>query len=79
MPICHCHRCGLIFAPEAPAGDTPVCDHCLSRLRRGRLGRPAYDPRDAPLFRALARERQRASDPRCALLGQPADVGPTLA
>ena len=79
MPIRHCHRCGLIFAPEAPAGDTTVRDHCLTRLRRGRLGRPAFDPRDAPLFRALARERRRASDPRCALLGQPAGPASTLA
>jgi hypothetical protein len=77
MPICRCRRCGLIFAPETPAGDTTVCDHCLGLLRRGKLGRPAPGPRDAPLFRALARERRRASDPRC-VLGLPAGPGPIV-
>lgn len=74
MPLYHCRRCGLIFAPETPADDTTTCTHCLSRIRRGRLSRSGFDRRDAPLFRALARERHPASDLRC-FLGLPTVSG----
>ena len=70
MPICRCHRCGLIFAPDAPAGGAPTCEHCLSRINRGKRRGAAFDPRDAALFRALARDRRSAADLRV-MLGLP--------
>ena len=78
MPISHCLRCGLIFAPEAPAGDAAVCERCLGRLRRGGPFRSGFDPRDAPLFRAVAGQGRRADGLRCAL-GLPAGPGSTFA
>lgn len=75
MSSFRCERCGLIFVREAPAHDTTFCDTCLDRNRRRRdLRGPAFDPRHAPLFRALARERRRASESRF-MLGQAADPG----
>ena len=77
MPMFCCDRCGLIFVREAPGHNTTICDHCLGRMRRGKLGRSVFDARDAPLFRALARDGQRAGYPRF-MLGQPAGPGSIL-
>ena len=80
MAVLRCCKCGLIFAPEDPESRAGrVCEHCLRRIRRGRQGRQVFDPRDAPLFRALARERHRPADPKAAALGQPAGLGSILA
>jgi hypothetical protein len=73
MPLFRCEKCGLIFAGERSVrGRSIVCDPCLSRLRRGPPARTTFDDRDAPLFRAIARDRQRTHDPRFMLGLSPA-------
>jgi hypothetical protein len=75
MPLFRCEKCGLIFAGERSVrGTSVVCDPCLSRLRHGRPARTAFDERDAPLFRAIARDRQRTHESRF-MLGLPPDPG----
>ena len=75
MPLFRCEKCGLIFAGERSLrGPSIVCDPCLSRLRQSRPARTTFDERDAPLFRAIARDRQRVQDPRF-MLGLPTGPG----
>jgi hypothetical protein len=75
--LSRCGRCGLIFAREdASAHGPPACEPCLRLTRRGRRGRSGFDPRDAPLFRALAAHRPPPPGGARPVLGMAADPGP---
>ncbi len=79
--LSRCGRCGLIFAREdVPAHGPSTCEPCLRLTRRGRRGRSGFDPRDAPLFRALAAQHRRPppDGPR-PVLGLAAGPGPIAA
>jgi hypothetical protein len=83
LSLSRCGRCGLVFArceDDTSAAGPPACDPCLRLTRRGRRARPGFDPRDAPLFRALAAQHRRPppDGPR-PVLGLAAGPGPIAA
>ena len=80
--LARCGRCGLVFArgqDDASADGPPACGPCLRLTRRGRRARPGFDPRDAPLFHALAAHGRPPPDGPRPVLGLAADPGPIAA